>query len=234
MKKLLLLTLSLFCLELSAQTKNFKVDTNKVGLSFVVDPNKNDHEVKVKVKNISTQKLDLMWTREALMMPENSSSFICDANLCYAPFTSNCPFDSPNELNPGASFDLKLTYIDNGTADPAHIVIWVYEKEDTASKLKVDFLFNKTIASSKTVADVSKIKLYPNPANTAFSLQNANGVTYVELFSLLGRKVMAYNMNGGRSIDISNLSEGVYIVKMFNSSKQVVKTVRLQKRFERA
>jgi hypothetical protein len=50
MKKLLLLTLSLFCLGLNAQTKNFKVDTNKVGLSFVVDPNKNDHEVKVKGK----------------------------------------------------------------------------------------------------------------------------------------------------------------------------------------
>ena len=223
MKKLLLLTLSLFCLGLNAQTKNFKVDTNKVGLSFVVDPNKNDHEVKVKVKNISTQKLDLMWTREALLMPENSSSFICDANLCYAPHTSNCPFDSPNELNPGASFDLKLTYVDNGTADPAHIVVWVYEKEDTSSKIKVDFLFNKTIASTNATADVSKIKLYPNPANTAFSLQNANGVTYVELFSLLGRKVMSYNLNGGRSIDISNLSKGIYILEGLFDNKRVVK-----------
>jgi hypothetical protein len=235
MKRLLLFcTFIAINYTLFSQSKNLKADTNRILTSFSVDPNNSNHEAKLKVKNISTSTLNLLWIREELLVPTGGSSFICDKNLCYAPFTGACPLNDPNRLAPGESLEVKLTYTDNGSEDPAHFVIWVFEKEDTSSKVKLDFLYNVVTSTTNPKADYSKVKVYPNPANTAFSLDNAAGIQKVELYSLLGRKVSTHNLSGGRSIDISNLSEGIYVVKLFNKSNQLVKTVRLQKRENRA
>lgn len=79
MKRLLLFcTFIAINYTLFSQSKNLKADTNRILTSFSVDPNNSNHEAKLKVKNISTSTLNLLWIREELLVPTGGSSFICD------------------------------------------------------------------------------------------------------------------------------------------------------------
>ena len=80
-------------------------------------------------------------------------------------------------------------------------------------------------ASIKNYTNNSNIKLYPNPASATINLSiiSANNEQYAaRVFSVLGEEVMALkvNTNTSTSIDVSNLSNGTYIIKMFDGNQQ--------------
>ncbi len=68
---------------------------------------------------------------------------------------------------------------------------------------------------------LNEIYLYPNPASTYFTL-NTN-TSKVEIFSITGQLVKSFNKN--QKIDhhygISDLNNGMYLVRMYNDENQV-------------
>jgi len=81
---------------------------------------------------------------------------------------------------------------------------------------------NKTSTLGITDFEVLKdIYLYPNPASTYFTL-NAN-TSKVQIFSVTGQLVKTFNKN--QTVDhhygISDLNNGMYLVRMYNDENQV-------------
>ena len=73
-------------------------------------------------------------------------------------------------------------------------------------------LITNTSLSSTNVELPNKIKLFPNPTTSEVTL-NSDKQYDIEVFDMLGNKVMEFT---GNSINMSNLSDAMYIVKAFD------------------
>ena len=63
-------------------------------------------------------------------------------------------------------------------------------------------------------------QLYPNPTNDVVTVKSKLQIIKIELFSMLGRKVLETNKN---MINVSTLDQGSYIIKITSDSKTLTK-----------
>ena len=69
----------------------------------------------------------------------------------------------------------------------------------------------------------SNISIYPNPATSNVTVKGVNGT--VELYSISGEKVYSNVVNGTLIVDVENLSNGVYFIKV--TENNVISTYKL-------
>lgn len=76
--------------------------------------------------------------------------------------------------------------------------------------------------------EATNIKMYPNPASTNFTIEAQDLISNVSIYNLLGQEVITNNPNNLQTnVDISTLSNGIYVVKAtvngIVSSSRIVK-----------
>ena len=73
--------------------------------------------------------------------------------------------------------------------------------------------------ASLSVNDVfsSKISIYPNPANEFVQISTSETITGIEIYNLIGKKVISSSKLTNNKIDVSNLSKGVYVLKVMSN-----------------
>jgi hypothetical protein len=72
----------------------------------------------------------------------------------------------------------------------------------------VSFLNNESYA-------FNGLNYYPNPVKNSLSISNSSELTQVEITSVLGQTMISKNLNELQTeIDLSNLENGVYFVKV--------------------
>ncbi len=226
MKYIYLVVCILSINELFAQNQRYIVKPNPNSISFI--PDMTDHSAHGLVRNQTNGTIKVYWTREIVELPLDWSTLVCDANYCYGPDRGQCPDNNPNVIKTNDSTILDVHVMDNGTDGQAHIVMWVFEKEDTTKKLKVDYFFNKVI-SNNDVKNI-EIKVFPNPAFNDFFIDFNFGLSRIDLYTILGKKVTSFKAMQGKNYDISELMEGLYFVKLIGPNEQLLRTIRLQKR----
>ncbi len=69
---------------------------------------------------------------------------------------------------------------------------------------------------------ISEIELFPNPATTEFYVTGSE-LQKVEIFDLQGKMVQMKEMTVSGTVDISNLSDGLYLVKIYTEKEIVTK-----------
>jgi 1,4-alpha-glucan branching enzyme len=74
--------------------------------------------------------------------------------------------------------------------------------------------------SIDNVNSLDKLAIYPNPANTEFSLNTQT--TEISVIDITGKQVKLFkgDFNAGKIFDISDLNTGIYIVKASNNNGQ--------------
>jgi hypothetical protein len=78
-----------------------------------------------------------------------------------------------------------------------------------------------TVYMDKTAADISNVKLYPNPANDFFRLELKQGATYkVNIFDAVGKRVQSLDASGEVDLDTKNWQSGVYMIHILNQANQ--------------
>ncbi|MFD0962735.1 T9SS type A sorting domain-containing protein [Pseudofulvibacter geojedonensis] len=76
---------------------------------------------------------------------------------------------------------------------------------------------NCTTLSTDEFLLVDNISIFPNPTNNNLNFKNVHKSYEVEVFNLLGQKIIATQINeNNTSINVSNLSNGTYLVKFKN------------------
>lgn len=68
--------------------------------------------------------------------------------------------------------------------------------------------------------EAEAIRVYPNPANNVL---NVEGEGALEICNILGQVVMTDNVNGVAQINISNLENGVYFVRINGATQKFIK-----------
>jgi hypothetical protein len=70
--------------------------------------------------------------------------------------------------------------------------------------------------------------MYPNPANDVLTLSTQNTVNTVEIFNVLGKKVITMQVEDtSAEINVSNLNAGIYLISyQINNSTSTKKFVK--------
>lgn len=85
-----------------------------------------------------------------------------------------------------------------------------------------------TLSVSVNVLNETNVTLYPNPVQSNELYFNSNTPLNVEVYAITGKLILSKNLkNSSKSIEISDLNTGLYIVKMTNDfGVQVKKLIR--------
>lgn len=90
--------------------------------------------------------------------------------------------------------------------------------------------FAVTVADAASVNEeiFTSFSYYPNPVNDILNISNNNIIEKIEIYSLLGQRIQQQAFSAENiQLNISLLSQGIYIVKIYSGT--AVKTVRISK-----
>ncbi len=226
----------------NCQESALSITPKSVEESFTVDLNDPDLDLEL-ITTISNESAEdtlfLKWERSILDTPLEWQTQVCDNNLCYDPGVSS-NFDgnvnAPVFLEPNSSFELIFHVLPNQTAGIGQFQL-VFSRTDE-SEVALDTINFVASVSDLTTSDDdylnerANLSVYPNPTNEYFHLTNPDLVDEIIVYSMLGRKVKTFStrFNNQNQFDVTDLSEGLYLLSLINYDKGVIKTLRLSKR----
>lgn len=75
------------------------------------------------------------------------------------------------------------------------------------------------------------ISIFPNPATNYISINKDDNVKSIAVYNLVGRKLKSFqDIQKDEHYDVSNLPNGMYLIRVTNTSNKVITTQRISKR----
>jgi hypothetical protein len=184
--------------------------------------------------NNTGSEMQVEWSRIGNDLPTGWQSFVCiEGGQCYPPNVDGSPANENWSIPAGATrwieVQFKADEAEGAVSGTANVTIELSAKNSDASAQGM--AVGTGFTSSLEDIDVTRVKLYPNPARDFIRISNADGVDQLEIYNLIGRKVKTFNnVHEGASFNVSDLPKGVYLVRMLNDDNDVLTTKRISKR----
>jgi len=212
----------LFLIPFFAVSQSLAIWPNTVELD--VDHTKFETVAHAFLTNNSDKVLSVRWRRSIKSSTVGWENAICDFNACYATTVDSAEV----LLAPGDSSNLDVHIRPNGIEGSAHIELVAFDINDPANLAEGSYFFNQTLSISGI--ETESIKIFPNPAYDYFQITSYEKVEQVMVYSLLGRHLRTFMAYQNEKFDISDLQRGMYLIRMIDRKKDVIKTLRLNKR----
>lgn len=105
------------------------------------------------------------------------------------------------------------------------VVILAYLGSQEVGDSDVYFEVGTPLSVAKN--EIENFNLYPNPVrNGKFSIYTGeNSIKNIELYNVLGNKVLTKSVRNKESIDVSNLNPGLYILKVEENNKNATSKI---------
>lgn len=100
---------------------------------------------------------------------------------------------------------------------------WDSYSSDTCSNLGSKNL--EASAKTQIITESSDVKIYPNPSDGNFFINNSNKEYSVEIYNIIGQKVYERKNTNSTTLSLSQLNKGVYFVKITDDSKSTTKRI---------
>ncbi|MCL7762624.1 T9SS type A sorting domain-containing protein [Polaribacter sp. Z014] len=108
-------------------------------------------------------------------------------------------------INKANTYDKFVIIFDNGTEGDGSANFTFYIDDVV--------LFNSATAGVND-NELSKVSMYPNPTKNRLNISAQNTIKNAAIYNLLGKQIMSLEINkNSESIDVSNLSSGIYLIK---------------------
>ena len=145
---------------------------------------------------------------KVLLKVENSGdggiNFEKEVSLTTANAWETITFDY-STINSGNTYDKVVIIFDLGTMGDGSANYTFYMDDLT--------LFNAATASVSS-NKLLNVSMYPNPTSSSLNISAQSTIKSAAIYNLLGKKVMSLEINKtSESIDVSNLSSGIYLIK---------------------
>lgn len=102
----------------------------------------------------------------------------------------------------------------------------------TALSILIDDIMIEKVSVSTGIKtnSIESISIFPNPNNGIFNINNVEATSSFEVYNVIGDKVYSSQLNkGNNAIDLSNLSNGSYFVKINSNNGSTTKKVVISK-----
>jgi len=86
----------------------------------------------------------------------------------------------------------------------------------------VNYKISKTHIRSNT-----GISIYPNPVTDYFKINSSAELAKIEIYNLIGKRVKVLQNNSSGLFDVSDLRNGIYLVRVFGKRGKALKVLRL-------
>jgi hypothetical protein len=135
-----------------------------------------------------------------------------------------------NDHNPSSGGVSNNTFTNNSfdfTATNATAVIYVRAMGAVDSSTEV-FYDNISMIKKEVTASVEDVfgddfGIYPNPAHDVVQISSKATIDTVEIFDIIGKKMMEFSDVSNNTINISNLPKGVYFVQLKSGKASITK-----------
>ena len=108
-----------------------------------------------------------------------------------------------------------------------HVFEWRYDKspngQDGADRCWIDditFPINSLVLSVESFTEKKDFDVYPNPANN-YIIVDGEDVLEVEIFDMMGRKLISHKTETSSTIDVSSLLSGIYLVRTIDADNNI-------------
>lgn len=202
------------------------------------------HEVHIELHNAGETQT-MTWMRTINDIPDDWTSSVCDFTLCWSP-NADAPgdyFEAPADTTGSVFVKFDARNFKDGVYNPVAgcgtVEVVFYSVLDSANYNSVG-LFKAYLGTTSDDCDVAIISpeldnsfdIYPNPALNAINVYASKSafIQQVSIVNLVGNEVVRYDWNtanGKMELDITDLSQGIYFVRLINSGSQVVWTEKL-------
>ena len=157
--------------------------------------------------NFSHFKIDTM-ILDTIDWVKITGSFIADSSYTYVEFGNFYDDNNTDTIiisPPSTFFDLSSGYAS------------YYYIDDIC--ISEDSLFCNTQTTINNFAKQDKISIYPNPVNKIVNVNCQNNISIIEIINLYGKKIKTITniLSNNYTLDISNLENGIYILKITNN-----------------
>ena len=114
-----------------------------------------------------------------------------------------------------------------GSTEDAFITLKATNTANPNDTAVLTFNTQHYVSSLKQITQISKIKVYPNPVSEILSIDYTDvNQDFISIVNITGKTIqqMAINSNNGNiSVNVSNLEQGVYFVKIGIQSIKFIK-----------
>jgi len=158
----------------------------------------------------------------------------CDNQQCYDPSTTSAnPY--PNPVAAMGTCLSKAQFTPHSHAGLARIGVDMWLRSNKSGTLKTRwFILNITAVrvGIENASTENNIRIYPNPVANHLMIENiSSDISSVEIYDMLGSKVMSRNTDAGDNldVDVASLGKGIYFAKLNTRAGKTVLTKRFTK-----
>ena len=182
------------------------------------------------VTNTSSETQTFFWNLDRSdAIPSQWALSVCDTNTCYDWGADTCPCDEPSKLAAGEQYTFTVNVDPNGVADNYEVNFNVLDKCEGGKVIDSGALRYNIIGETTEKPKSSSIVIYPNPTFDTFEVTEDSNVKSIAIYNIIGKEVLTVSHTTGQFHDVSFLNEGIYLVRMLDATKEVVKVIRMTK-----
>lgn len=207
----------------SAQA-TFDVFPDTVSVSAPI--NQLDVEADNQIQNLTNVNRNIKWERTVISInPDTLKTQVCDPNACYATWISTKTFI----LTAGSTMPM-IVHLLNNSGGPANAVVQLKfsDQADQANPQYAYYIFDASLVGTHDLP-AANVRLFPNPVVESFSLENAEAVSRVHVFSLEGRRIAVFNAYAGGNYSLSGQPAGSYLVALESKQGKLFQAVQIKK-----
>ncbi|HLP93214.1 MAG TPA: T9SS type A sorting domain-containing protein [Saprospiraceae bacterium] len=182
------------------------------------------------IENVSAAPVSIKWERNEVFLTPNVTTAVCDPVTCWFPGVSTKTFT----LQPDSAGQLTVHFYNSGF-DPAPgeagsgiVHLKLTNLGNPADTLTAVYTYSTLTSTNDLPAPV--VKLFPNPVTDYFTLENAEEVGSMRLFTIDGRVVARFEASADNSYAIGHLPAGNYVLSFEDKNGNLFQAVELHKR----
>lgn len=213
---------------------------NMTAQDFTLEPGEfywefgTDSEVKkigYLLTNTTEDTKEWTWTIEkGEDFPEDWTIEVCDQISCWAPNTFAMPNDGlgANILTAGAAtvpFNNYIRVTNNGVEGTGSLKFCVFENFDFS-----DEVLCSDFSTSTGDLNINTISIYPNPTLDYFHISANSQISKIDVYNIVGKRVKSFNHNANATYDVTDIRNGLYVVRLLDKNGRQVKSMRLSKK----
>ncbi|MBK8054787.1 MAG: T9SS type A sorting domain-containing protein [Saprospiraceae bacterium] len=190
-------------------------------LAINTTPSSGDNKLNITYVNSHDTTYTVFWKviKDNTTWKPQWETFICDLEFCYGNNVDQSMPNLPNKFKKGNSL-IEFHFFPNNVSGNTSVTLKLYaDKNFTQEIFSSVIQINNGLSGSQEIV-IEKLNVSPSPATDFINLPENQNIRSVEIITSNGQFIRTAQIENSSSIQINDLSTGVYFIKAFDAKSQ--------------